>query len=95
MIPAKLSSVMNVKNLRYTLNHSTNRIHRLTFGEAAGLGFLTVALSLVASVAFDPSGNGSDSSGTLAAGVMPWCTGDSGHSSLVLPKLYDDFSQLR
>jgi hypothetical protein len=71
IMPTKLSTMMSVKNLRYTLNHSMNRTRRLTFRGAFGAGFLTVASSSVASVAFDPFGNCNDSSGTLAAGVVP------------------------
>jgi hypothetical protein len=79
MMPVKLSKMMNVKNLRYVLNHRSANIHRGTF-VFVGVGFF--GTSVLSAVAFMDSrltaglaaGQESDRSGLLGFGVMPECT---------------------
>lgn len=77
-IPTKLSAVTSVKNLRYVLNQSTNKIHRLIFSLGFAGGFSTIVVRHVASAFGSPAGHDKVKIGTLEKGVIPSWTGDVG-----------------
>lgn len=78
-----------VKNFLYVLNHSTNKIHRLTFFLGFAVGFFSIMVANVASPGGFPVEHDKVKTGTLAYGVVAWYgvvpswTGDAGDRPLM------------